>query len=284
MSKTIKEKAILVSCKISMWSGLKSDSEASEKLSTLTGAKSGSSRVTKNLIDRKALSEVQSIYNRMKKYQESVTMPWFDNGFRILPATKFNDYSARVREFKTDFDKAVEEITDGYHDAILEAKNSLGTMFKLHEYPTVSEIESFFIFKTSFIPIPDVADFRIELNNAEMSALQQEMKQQQAQAVKAMETDLFNRVYKSIEKIVERLSEEEHSFKDSLFSNLEELLNILPEMNITENKKLSEVIKTAKKDILKDAQSVRDDSKLRKQVTEKAETLLETLSGYADCF
>ena len=104
MKKTIKEKALLVSWKMRSWSALKSDSEASETLAGITGSKKGVGRVTKSLIDRKALSEVQSIYNRAKKYQESVTMPWYDNGFRILPATKFSEYSAKMREIKSDFD------------------------------------------------------------------------------------------------------------------------------------------------------------------------------------
>lgn len=284
MKKTIKEKAILTSWKMKSWSAIKSDSEISREVERIAGAKSGSYKSTKSLIDPKALSEIKSIYGQSKKYHEAVTMPWFDNGYRILPATKYLEYAGKMREFKSDFEKAVQSISDNYSGYIKQAQLDLGTAFKLHEYPTAYEIEKAFSFNAGFMPLPDFQDFRIDLNDSEISALQKEMKEQQAQAVKAMETDLFNRLYKAVEKIVERLSDNDNTFKDSLFSNLQEVLDIIPEMNITENKELEKLCKAVKKEVLKDSQSVRDDAKLRGEVAKSAETLLDTLGDYADCF
>jgi predicted transcriptional regulator len=160
----------------------------------------------------------------------------------------------------------------------------MGTMFKLHEFPTVYEIENKFRFNVAITPLPDFQDFRIDLNNAELSALQTEMKQQHENSIKTMETDLFKRLYEKLNKIVERLEDSETSFKDSLFNNLEEVLNELPELNITENKDLTDCIKKAKTAILKDPESIRQDDKLRETVFNEASDLLETISGYADCF
>lgn len=283
MKKSIREKGILSSLKIRRWSAQKSDSDAAKEVERVTGAKAGSGKYTKSLIDPKALSEIASVYTSATKYHESVTMPWFDNGFRILPAVKFTEYTAKMREFKTDFEKAVQVISDNYTGYIRQAQTELGSMFKLHEYPTASEIENSFRFDTAFMPLPDYTDFRIDLNNAEITALQSEMKAQQETALKAMETDLFNRIYKAVERVVERLTSEGNKFKGSIDA-LEELLELVPSMNISDNKKLTEIIKTAKTEIVKDTESIKTDSKLRETVTTSAETLLETLGEYANCF
>lgn len=284
MKKTIKEKGLLVSLKISKWSAKKSDNSVLAQIEQIIGTKASSGSYHKNLIDLSALSETTSVYNAAKKYHEAVTMPWFDNGYRILPAVKFTEYQSRMREYKNDFNKAVEKILDSYNDEIQKAQIELGPIFRLHEYPLPSEIENLFTFKTAFSPLPEINDFRVDLSVEEIKELKKEMENNNKAAIQNMEKDLFNRLYKSIAAIVEKLQKDSTRYS-SLFDNLEELISVLPVLNITDNTELQKAIQTAKNEILAvPSDSLKDDTKQQTAIKEKAENLLETIAEYADCF
>src|SRR6185369_2479721 len=282
-AKTIKEKALLVNVDISLWSATKSDSETSRKAELEAGAKTGTFRGSKNLIDKSALTAINSIKNQTCRYVESVTMPWFDNGYRILPSKKYMEFTEKIRTFKAEFTKEIENITDNYALYIDNSRKTMGKMFKLHEYPTVSDIEGKFTFNTAFMPMPDVSDFRIDLNDSEIARLQSDMQANMALAEKNAMNDLFKRLYDRIAKVVERLSDPENSFKDSLFDNLEDLLNLLPEMNITYSKELKEIIKETKTKVLKNPDSIRLDDSLREKTYQAAQEMLSKIEDYSDC-
>jgi hypothetical protein len=83
---SLSSKAMLCTVSISAWSGYKFDREASEEIAHIHGAEKDSGRFNKRLVPRKELEEITKIIGRARRNHEFVTLPWSDNGYRVLPA------------------------------------------------------------------------------------------------------------------------------------------------------------------------------------------------------
>jgi hypothetical protein len=83
---SLSSKAMLCTVSISAWSGYKYDREASEQVAEIHGAEKDSGRFNKRLVPRKELEEITKIIGKARRDHEFVTLPWSDNGYRVLPA------------------------------------------------------------------------------------------------------------------------------------------------------------------------------------------------------
>ena len=103
--KKLNEKAMLVKLKISQWTARKYDRKISDKVARDMGADPDAGRYTKVLIANEAIEKINKLANEIRnKYHYTNTLPWLDDGSRILPAKNFQEYSQKIREYKSQFE------------------------------------------------------------------------------------------------------------------------------------------------------------------------------------
>src|SRR5215470_6706396 len=100
---SLSSKAMLCSVSIGAWSGYKFDREASEEIAEIHGAEKDSGRFNKRLVPRKELEEITKIIGRARRDHEFVTLPWSDNGYRVLPAATYMDHTKTMRLHAAEF-------------------------------------------------------------------------------------------------------------------------------------------------------------------------------------
>src|SRR5579884_3866071 len=83
---SLSSRAMLCSLSISMWSARKHDPAASEEIASRHGAKSDAGRYNKVLLPKQALAEIQKIVSEARHEHYFITLPWADDGYRVLPA------------------------------------------------------------------------------------------------------------------------------------------------------------------------------------------------------
>src|SRR5712692_7711990 len=105
---------MLCTVSISAWSGYKYDREAYEEIAEIHGADKDSGRFNKRLVPRKDLKEITQIIGLGRRDHEFVTLPWSDNGFRVLPATAYMDHTETMRVHSAEFKAAVSRLVAGY--------------------------------------------------------------------------------------------------------------------------------------------------------------------------
>lgn len=276
--KDLSERAMLVRLEISQWTARKHDKRATETVETHYGAHNAG-RFNKVLIAEEAIKAVAKTANAARTFHYENTLPWTDEGYRILPAKNFTSYSAKMRELHADFDKSVEELAANYNVLVEDARQRLNGLFNPADYPR--DIRSRFGFGTSITPIPTADDFRVPLNSEVLQEIQQELEARLQQATQEAHQDLYRRLATVIGHVADRLGDKEAIFRDSLIDNVRELCELLPRLDIVGDPDLQRIRAEAERKLLKHSpQELRESPAARRQTAKDASAILNALEGF----
>jgi len=287
MKTGITEKAMLVNLKISCWSARKHDKSVSAKVAHDYNTPSDSGRYNKVLIAENAIKAIKKHVGNARTFHYENTLPWNDEGSRILPAKNFDRYSQKMRELKTEYETAVSEFLKNYTSLVENAKIRLNGMFKDSDYPGINEIRNKFSFTTIINPIPNNDDFRVSLNSTEVERIKTELGNRLREAEKFAKKDLWNRLYSVLNSLSSKMREEGKNgkspiFRDSLIGNVKDIVNLLPDLCISEDPDL-EKIRTE----IKETIATMNPEDLRKTTNEergkaarKAESIMDKMSDF----
>ena len=100
----ITEQAMLAAVHISIWTAVKHDRKVSRDVADQHGAHQGAGRYNKQLLrGADKLDELRTLAGQIRQHFYKITLPWSDEGFRLLPANFYFDLMARMREFEAGF-------------------------------------------------------------------------------------------------------------------------------------------------------------------------------------
>ena len=94
-----------------------------------------------------------------------MTLPWDDNGYRVLPAAVYLEHAEKLREYSRKFTAAIDVFAAQFDQLVIESRSRLGSLFRPEDYPTSKEIRDKFAFETEVMPLPDGDDFRVNLGD-----------------------------------------------------------------------------------------------------------------------
>lgn len=272
---------MLATLNISQWTNRKHDKNVSAEVEIQHGAGADAGRYNKQLIDKAALEPIAKVASACRIYHYKVTLPWGDNGDRLLPGALFVEYTDQVRKYKGEFDIRVREFVAAYPTLVMAARNRLGSMYVSSDYPLAHEIGDAFAINTAFSPVASAGDFRVELNEEYVSAIKREITDRTAMLQKDAVKNCWERVRTVVANIHERLSDKDKKFKDTLIENARELIEILPALNITNDPELTK-LEADMKALLLPPERLRTDQRLRSDTAAKAADILARMTGRAE--
>ena len=266
--------AMLVSLNISVYSGRKQDKRTQAEV--VAAKNSGSSRaasVYKNLFsDCPELDAISKFQSRARLRHYQLTLPWDDNGQRLLPTKAMFDYKAEMNRYADEFDRLVEAFLDKYDTLVAAAAFKLGTLFDRDEYPTRDQVLDKFRFDLAFTPLPTAGDFRLDIESEVQNDLARQYEARMKAQLDAAQHDAWNRLYEALSRIKDRLTLEEDGkrriFHDTTITNAQELCELLTPLNVTNDPKLE-----AARRMLEDAIGGVNPQELRKEESMRSETL-----------
>jgi hypothetical protein len=272
---------MLVRLSVSQWTARRFDRAVTEKAAAAYGADTSAGRYNKILIAENAIKKVSKVVNDARTFHYTNTLPWGDDGARILPAANFQQYSAEMRQHRVTFESAVAEFSTNYPDYVTEARRRLNGMFKAEDYPTESELAKKYAFDVAVDPLPDAQDFRVELQSAEIDKIRHSIETRVQAAEQAATRDLWERLHTALQHIVARLSDTDAIFRDSLIDNVKELVDLLPRLNITGDGELESKRRDVETKICGlDPDKLRTDAIARKSAASEAQAILDTMKAY----
>src|ERR1019366_3579551 len=93
----ITERAMLAAVHISIWTAVKHDRKISRDVADQHGAHQGAGRYNKQLLrGADKLDELRTLAGNVRQYFYKITLPWSDEGFRLLPSNLYFDLTARM--------------------------------------------------------------------------------------------------------------------------------------------------------------------------------------------
>jgi hypothetical protein len=284
-------RAMLARLKISKWSAVKLDKKITHDVAEQHQAADGAGRYNKRLLGKGALAKIDTVANAARSEHASRTLPWSDEGARILSTRGFVDYSNKLRELKADFESAVAEFAANYSAYVDAARAELNGMFREADYPHIGDIAGRFSFSFEFSNMPDSRDFRVELDAAQAADIRASMDASAREAFAAATRDVWQRVAEAVGHMAEKLRAYKPAtakgettagvFRDSLVDNVRELVALLPSLNIADDPALTAIADRIARDLCADdAKALRDNAGARESVAAAAESILQDVSAY----
>ena len=274
---TLQSKAMLVNLSISAWTASKKDNKVSDSVKAQNAAAGKSGWFNKRLIDPTALADLGKLEGRCRDMHYRFTLAWGDNGDRILPAEAYFDYTDQLRGLKNEYEAAVQTFCRNYPQLVQDARQMLGHMYEPGDYPAVETIADRFGIRTVFTPVPDAADFRVDVGDAAVDEIRKSITDSVNQRLVGATRDCWKRLEEAVQAIATRLADPKAVFRDSLFENLRVLVALLPKLNITNDRALHAVCVEAATWLVINADDVRRSTKLRGLTCDKANEILETI-------
>lgn len=274
--KNLSEKSLLVNVKIAQWSARKLDkkvtSEVNQKHNTTDAG-----NFNKLLIERDYLKDIQAIATEARTFHYENTLPWSDQGDRLLPSENYFDYTSKMSELKDRFNTAVNKFVLSYPAIIEDAKKKLNGLFNQNDYPV--NIGARFEIKTSFMPVPEVQDIRVNLSAGEVEKIKTAVQSEISERFQNAQRSIYERVIDQLNRMHERLTDKDAVFRDSLFNNVLVLVDLLPRLNVTCDQQITDMCEDLRR-LYAEPENVRNDQSLRKQKAKEVEDMLGKINSF----
>ena len=236
----ITERAMLAAIHISIWTAVKHDRKISRDVASQHGAHESAGRYNKQLLrGAEKLEALRSLAGQIRQTFYKITLPWSDEGYRLLPAHFYFQLTTQVREFEAAFARSVDEFLEIYPSYIEQVRPELNGLFREEDYPSVEKLRGKFGLKLEVLPIPSGNDFRVTLSEEEQARVAREIDESVRQSLDRGTRDLWVRLTQVVTHMVERLNDPESRFHASLVTNIFDLVELLPGLNVNQDEELN---------------------------------------------
>jgi hypothetical protein len=284
---SLSSRAMLCSLSISMWSARKHDPDASEEIAVRHGAQADSGRYHKVLLPKQALAEIQKVVSEARQEHYFMTLPWDDNGYRVLPAAAYMDHVEKMRTLSNRFSVVVDDLARQLLSLIDQARTRLGGLFRESDYPTPDELRAKFSFDTKVLPLPDAGDFRVALGDEEKDRIKRQITAAVEASLQVGTRELWFRLYEAVQHMADRLTAYkvtdqgvEHPFRDTVVTNLVKLVDVLPKLNVTNDPELERLAEQVRNALLVDPKELRKSDSVRTETARAAADIAQRMAVY----
>jgi hypothetical protein len=295
---SLSSKAMLCSLSIHGWSGYRFDREVSEEIAEIHKAEKDAGRFNKRLVPRKELEEINKIIGRARRAHNFVTLPWRDDGYRVLPAAVYMEHTATMRGCAAEFNAAVASLV-GRFETLVSTQRRLGTLLKVEDYPGMrdeggklrfafpAELQERFWFETKVLPLPDVDDFRVSMGDQDRERIKRQIADSIEAALRVGTQELWGRLYKSVSHMSTRMAEynaaadgEKPKLYDSMITNIVDIVDVLPKLNIAGDTELERMAEEVRQSLLVDPKQLRKSETVRTDAAKAAADIAQRMAAY----
>jgi hypothetical protein len=237
----------------------------------------------KKLLDTKhpAYRKVTAIFSRCKAYWKEITMPFPQDGIRLLKQSVLSEFQADMQRFRQQLDQATAALNESYCKMREDAKKRLGELFDASDYP--ESLAGSFEIRWEF-PSIDPPEYLKDVNKRIWDEQRAIADARLNEAVVMAEQAFAAEFAELLNKLVERLTPnelgEQKTFRDSVVNNLSEFMDRFRFLNVGSNAELEALIQRAK-DVIggKTADDLRRDGYVRETVKQEMTKLGESLES-----
>jgi hypothetical protein len=283
----ISARALLVNTRVRVWTGEKRDRAITREICTLKGAERGAVRANKSLLGD-AIKPVQTAERAVRQAVNDRTLPWMDDGTRILKGAGYMAFTESMAAPIRAFDAAVETFIAAYPEIKHEARTRLGDAFSDGDFPPQFRLHDKFSVKLTYLPVPSTSDFRVNLAEDEIAVVRRNAEDALRATVNDAVRDLLDRLREPVAHMATRLrlfrrsngGKVQHPFRDSLVDNVRAIVALAPTLNLMDDPRIAELCIDIDRHLTAhDAEKLRTSPRLRESVANEADAILRRMAG-----
>lgn len=283
---SIIKNCMVVNVHFGVWSGQRLDRDESERITLRANAESGAAHAIKHLIPKDVLLPIYGARDAIKAQFYASTLPWKDNGDRLLLRQNYTSFMTKHSELVNKFYEAVDHfLSVSYPSAVQKAEFRMGSLFKVEDYPSAETLRSKYYIQLDIDAVPAQNDFRITVDNEFDQTHALEVQQQRQAAMERSISTAMAAVWSKVSTIVEhfadRMSAEDTKFRDTTVTKLEELVAALPNLNLINDPNLERVRADISARLLSyTPKDLRKDRATRTAAAVEAKRIMDQMQGY----
>lgn len=259
-------KVMLVELRVSQWTARKQDRRVADAVASANHVDAKVGAYYKSLLDPEILESIKKHVTETRAKYYKATLPWSDDGPRILTADLYFDFMNEMNEARTRFESNVNAFLSDYPYHREEAKRFLGSLFRDEDYPEPEELAKKFGFALHVRPLPISSDFRCSLGGDEVDRIREQIEQDTADTLQSTVRSAFERIYEVASRYADRLADPKNVFRDSMVESAQELAELMPKLNFTNDPELARLT-----EVVRDKLAAHKPDALRHNHTVRAE-------------
>ena len=255
------------------WLGVRKSLSSSQKdqAADSFGAEGKFLSAGKKLLDTShpAFKAVTAVRSQAVAYWKGISLPFPEPGIRLIPQGSIDEFNERMSCFRDELDEAVLELNEHYDELRHAARERLGDLFDLSDYPTT--LVGMFAIEHDFPsvePPPYLRQLSPELYQQECQRVQSRFDE----AVQLAEQAFIEELARLVDHLSERLSGSADGkpkvFRDSAVTNMAEFFERFRGLNVRSNEQLDELVGNAQRVVRGvEPQQLRDSQTLRQTIS-----------------
>ncbi len=281
--------AMLVGLRISAWSGRLYDREASDHVAAHHDASTSVGRYNKRLLPKAALAPLNATMNEARTRHYSNSLPWDDKGSRLLTVANYEYYTQVMDGLRERLVRERARFIEDFDHYVEQARIDLGKLFRIEDYPSKDHLRDRFSIRYRITPVPDSEHFMATLASEDTDRVKRDIERHIEEQLHDAVGDLYWRLAEAVERVSERLNEDDNGkplvFRDTMISNIRDLVDVVPRLNIFGDHRLAGLCEQVKERIASvEPDSLRPsgtfDPAVRAQVKRDADALMDQFAGY----
>ena len=281
--------AMLVSLRISAWSGRLYDRKASNHVAVHHEASASAGRYNKCLLPKAAFAALTATMSKARSSHYEQTLPWDDQGSRLLTVANYEHCMQLLDGIRERMVRERARFIEDYEDNIDQAHLDLGKLFRIEDYPSKEALQGRFGIRYRITPVPDADHFMAKLASDDTDRVKRDIESQIEERLHDAVGDLYRRLGEAVERVSGRLQEDGEGkplvFRDSMIENIRGLVDVVPRLNIFGDDTLARLCEQVKDKIAGvEPDSLRPsrafDPAARARVKRDADALMEQFAGY----
>ena len=281
--------AMLAGLRITAWSGRLYDREASDHVAVHHDASASAGRYNKRLLPKAAFAALTATMSEARTRHYANSLPWDDKGSRLLTVANYEHYTELMDALRERVVRQRARFIEDYDDYVGQARLDLGKLFHIEDYPSKEALQDKFSIHYRITPVPDADHFIAKLASDDTDRVKRDIERHIEEQLHDAVGDLYRRLAEAVERVSERLEEDENGkplvFRDTMISNIRDLADIVPRLNIFGDDRLARLCEQVKDRIAGvEPDSLRPsktfDPVARARVKRDADALMEQFAGY----
>jgi hypothetical protein len=214
-------------------------------------------RVVVRVCEHPALKAITALHGAVYAEHVKITLPTIQDGMRLIPVTKEFEHIKIVSDAKRDHDRLVAEFLADYDKEAREAPVRLNGLYDPAAWPTHEEMSKKFDLKAHYLGCPTDGPWAQWLE----------------ESARAATDDLKEKLEDAVRRVAERCAG--GKLHKSVFTSLRELIDFIPEIDISDSDELINLAKAARPLAKYDAEDLRGADEARTKVSNDANKVLD---------
>lgn len=281
----ISNDCMVVNVHTGVWLGHRHDETASRAITSQSNADTDAARVNKHLIASKYLTPITMVASALRRHFRENTLPWKDNGDRLLVRSRYMQFMKEHGELSQKFDQAVDNfLRVDYPAAVEQAEFRMGSMFNAREYPQADELRSKFYVRLDIDAVTEAGDFRVAMDNDTLDRVRRGIEDALQYRISRAMGDVWNRLSHTLTAFTECVASD-NGLKSVTFENLSRIVEVLPDLNIINDPKLDQICQDIKNKLMSyDVTVLRKNKSVRQSTAVEAKRIMDDMAGFMNAF